>query len=288
MAFIDHIRACNAHDITRFRPFRVAGRNAGWIRDDFAPTLARRPDLFMIQPHAVTLSRALTTPEQRSDALDPFLRELSAEGMIGAWREERYPVAPRWGEAPLMTMERAAVAFFGIRAYGVHLNGFVRRSDGLHLWVATRSRNKATYPGMLDNTVAGGQPAGTSLIENVIKECGEEASIPEAMARQAKPIGIVTYCLEHRDGLKPDVLFNFDLELPMDFTPKPNDDEIEHFELWPARRVYERVRDTFDFKFNCNLVLIDFFVRHGLIAPDDPDYVDVVAGLHAYPEGPRP
>ena len=288
MAFIDHIRACNAHEIDRFRPFRIAGHNAGWIRDDFVPTLARRPDLFMIQPHAVTLSRALATPEQRTDALDPFRRELSAEGMIGAWREERYPVAPRWGEQPLMTMERAAVAFFDIRAYGVHLNGFVRRSDGLHMWVATRSRKKATYPGMLDNTVAGGQPAGISLIDNVVKECGEEASIPEDLARQAKPIGIVTYCLEHRDGLKPDVLFNFDLELPRNFTPKPNDDEIEHFELWPAQRVYERVRDTFDFKFNCNLVLIDFFVRHGLIAPDDPDYVGLVAGLHAFPEGPRP
>ena len=288
MAFIDHIRACNAHDISRFRPFRIAGQNAGWIRDDFVATLARRPDLFMVQPHAVTLSRTLTPPEQRTDALDPFLRELSAEGMIGAWREEHYPVAPRWGEEPLMTMERTAVALFGIRAYGVHLNGFVHRSDGLHLWVATRSRNKATYPGMLDNTVAGGQPAGISLLDNVVKECGEEASIPEDLARQARPIGIVTYCLEHRDGLKPDVLFNFDLELPPDFTPKPNDDEIEQFELWPAQRVYERVRDTFDFKFNCNLVLIDFFVRHGLIAPDDPDYVGLVAGLHAYSEGPRP
>ena len=288
MALIDHIRACNAHDISRFRPFRVAGATAGWIRDDFVPTLARRPDLFMIQPHAVTLSRALATPQERTAALDPFLRELSAEGMIGAWREERYPVAPRWGQPALLAMERAAVVFFGIRAYGVHLTGYVRRPDGLHVWVATRSRTKPTYPGMLDNTVAGGQPDGISLFDNLVKECAEEASIPENLARTAKPIGIVTYCLEHRDGLKPDVLYNFDLELPQDFTPRPSDDEIEHFELWPVGRVLERVRDTFDFKFNCNLVLIDFFIRHGLIAPDDSDYIELAAGLHAFAEGPRP
>ena len=43
----------------------------------------------------------------------------------------------------------------------------------------------------------------------------------------------------------------------------------------------ERVRDTSEFKYNCNLVLIDFFVRHGLIEPDDPDYLAIVAGLRA-------
>ncbi|MGE0153436.1 MAG: DUF4743 domain-containing protein [Reyranellaceae bacterium] len=288
MAFLDHIRACNAHDIARFRPFRIAGRVAGWIRDDFIATLARRPDLFLIQPHAVTLNRDLASPRQRTDALDPFLRELKEEGLIKGWRDERYPVALRWGEEPLMAMERAAIPFFGVRAYGVHLTGFVRKGDGLHVWVATRSKSKPTYPGMLDNTVAGGQPEGLSLIDNLIKECQEEASIPEALARQARPIGIVTYCLEHRDGLKPDVLFNYDLELPDDFVPRPHDEEIEHFELWPVRRVVERVRDTFDFKFNCNLVLIDFFIRHGLLDPADPDYVAVAAGLHAHAEGPQP
>ncbi len=38
-------------------------------------------------------------------------------------------------------------------------------------------------------------------------------------------------------------------------------------------------RDTDEFKFNCNLINIDFFLRHGLIAPEDPDYLDVLAGL---------
>ena len=38
------------------------------------------------------------------------------------------------------------------------------------------------------------------------------------------------------------------------------------FELWPVQRVLETVRDTDDFKFNVNLVLIDLFLREGLIA----------------------
>ena len=49
--------------------------------------------------------------------------------------------------------------------------------------------------------------------------------------------------------------------------------------LWPMTKVAEIVSETREFKFNCNLVIIDFLVRHGLIAPDHPDYLDIVAGL---------
>src|SRR3546814_15669982 len=86
-----------------------------------------------------------------------------------------------------MRIERAACPVLGIRAWGVHMNGYVRRADGLHLWVARRARDKPTYPGMLDNTVAGGQPIGLGLKENLIKECAEEAGIPAALAARAVP-----------------------------------------------------------------------------------------------------
>jgi hypothetical protein len=34
------------------------------------------------------------------------------------------------------------------------------------------------------------------------------------------------------------------------------------------------------FKFNCPLAIIDFLIRHGLIAPGDADYAVLVKGLH--------
>ena len=50
--------------------------------------------------------------------------------------------------------------------------------------------------------------------------------------------------------------------------------------LWPVAAVLDRVRETMDFKFNCSLVLMDFFIRHGVIDPDtEPDYQRLVAGL---------
>ncbi len=183
-------------------------------------------------------------------------------------------------DPPLLTMERAAVPWFGVRAYGPHMTGFVRRPDGLHIWVPRRSWDKPTFPGELDNTVAGGQPAGIGLLDNLIKECGEEASIPPELARQARAVGYVSYWNQSGRQLKPDVMTCFDLKLPEDFTPRANDGEVHAFELWPVRRVYETVRDTEEFKYNCNLVLIDFFIRHGLIAADDPEFFAIAEGLH--------
>ena len=37
------------------------------------------------------------------------------------------------------------------------------------------------------------QPHGISPADNVVKECGEEASIPEDIARTAVPVGAVSY-----------------------------------------------------------------------------------------------
>ena len=102
---------------------------------------------------------------------------------------------------------------------------------------------------------------------------------PEIVVRQAKAVSCVSYWNQTDQQLKPDIMTCFDLELPEDFTPRANDGEVHSFELWPVQRVFETVRDTIEFKYNCNLVLIDFFVRHGLLSGDDPDFVPIVSGL---------
>jgi 8-oxo-dGTP pyrophosphatase MutT (NUDIX family) len=184
-----------------------------------------------------------------------------------------------FGDPPLLLMERAAIPLFGVRACGVHLNGFVRGERGVAMWIGRRSRDKPTSPGKLDQLVAGGQPAGMGLRENLIKECWEEAGIPLETAQRVVPVGAISYCLEVPQGLRSDVIFNFDLELPADFVPLNRDGEMEDFYLWPMEKVIETVRDTREFKPNCALVVIDFLIRHGFIPPDHPDYLQIIAGL---------
>ena len=159
MSYLDHIRACNNAVLGRFVPLLVDEQRVGWLRPEFVAKLSNWPEVFEIAAESVSVLQELDDFESRTNAMHSPLRALATIGVIDGWRDEPYPVMPNWGNAPLLQMERAAVPHFGIRAWGVHMNGFVRRVDGLHIWVATRARDKPPYPGMLDNTVAGGQPS---------------------------------------------------------------------------------------------------------------------------------
>ena len=150
-------------------------------------------------------------------------------------------------------------------AVGVHVNGLVRRSDGVHVWIARRAANKLLDPGKLDHIVAGGVPAGLTPAETLVKEAAEEAAIPASLAGRAVPVARIAYAMDRTEGLRRDVLHCYDLDLPDDFPPVAADGEVEAFELWPIARAMQTVRDTDDFKFNVNLVLIDLFLREGLV-----------------------
>lgn len=75
-----------------------------------------------------------------------------------------------------------------------------------------------------------GQPFGIGLMENVIKECEEEAGIPLSLAKKARPAGCISYATIEENGVKQDVLFVYDLLLPEDFLPQPNDGEVFNLE----------------------------------------------------------
>ena len=280
MSYLDHIAACNAHDLNNFVPFTASGRRVGWIKTGFADVLTDYPDVFLVGEDGVGLVPELDDYTETTRAVDGALRDMAARDLIPHWRDEPYPVGPSFAGPHLFEMERAAVPFFGVRAYGVHINGFVRDGADIHMWIGRRAEDRPVCPGELDNMIAGGQPVGIELLENVVKEAEEEAAVPEALARTARSVGAISYCQETETGLKPDTMFCYDLEVPSDFTPENHDGEIAEFFLWPVEKVMETVDRTFDFKFNCNLVNMDFFVRQGCLPPDHPDYVEIVRGLH--------
>ena len=282
VSYLDHIHACNNFDPSGFRPLYIGAARVGFVRPALALTLTRWPAVFRVGEDAVHVHERLDSFESRSAALDGALRQLAEQGEIPPWGEELYPVAADWQAPPLMQIERAACPPLGIRACGVHLNGFVRKADGIHMWVARRARDKPSFPGRLDNIVAGGQPIGLSLIDNLLKECREEAGIPADLARRCVPVGMVSYTHEAPQGCKPERMFCYDLQLPEDFEPVAVDGEVEAFYLWPIRQVADIVRDSGEFKFNCNLVIIDFLLRHGVLDPDtEADYAALVHGLRA-------
>ncbi|MBO0737486.1 MAG: DUF4743 domain-containing protein [Alphaproteobacteria bacterium] len=279
MSFRDRIRACNNYDPGRVVPLLAGNDRVGLVRRDNADILRRFPDVFGVADTEVRL-RAQGDVDTVSRAVETVVDALLAENRIPKWRNETFDVAPRWGAPPVFRLDRGAVPFFGTRAYGVHLNGYRRGGKVLHLWVGRRAPDKKVAPDKLDNLVAGGVGNGHGLAETLLKEGEEEASIPTSVARRAIPVGAVSYRMETGLGIRDDVLFVYDLEMPADFVPQNRDGEIVGFELTMASAVLDRVRTTDDFKFNVNLVIMDFALRHGLLRPDDPEYLDVATGLH--------
>jgi 8-oxo-dGTP pyrophosphatase MutT (NUDIX family) len=279
MALVDRIREFRPPDFSRLRPFRIEGETLGWVRPGFAAALRQFPETFRVADHEVALSPGLATPEARTVAVDGVLRALHEQGIVPKIRGERFAVANRFGDAPRMLLDRAALTVLGTRAFGIHVNGHVGSGEAMKLWIGRRARDKAVAPGKLDQLVAGGQPAGLGLMENLVKEAREEAGIPEPLARRARPTGCCSYLIETADGVRNDLLFCYDLALDEDFVPTNADGEIEDYRLMPIGEVMHLTATTRAFKFNVALVNIDFMVRHGFLAPDDPDYLEIVAGL---------
>ena len=279
MSFHDHIAACNNYDLARVVPLFAGNDRVGLLRRDNAAALRRFPDVFAVGDDRVSLL-ARGDVAAVSGAVDAVVDALVAEKRIPKSRSETFDVAPRWGAPVVFRLDRGAVPFFGTRAYGVHVNGYRRIGSMLDLWVGRRSPDKSVAPDKLDNLVAGGIGNGHGLQETLLKEGEEEASLPRGLTSRAVPAGAVSYRMDNELGIRDDVLFVFDLEMPADFVPKNQDGEIIHFELMPASAVLERVRTSDDFKFNVNLVILDFALRHGILRPNDPEYLDVATGLH--------
>jgi hypothetical protein len=279
MSFRDHIRSCNNYDPARVVPLLAGDDRIGLLRRDNAELLRRFPHAFAVENDKVKLV-AGGDAAAVSQIIDAVVDVLVAENRVPKWRNETFDVVRRWGAPPVFRLDRGAVPFFGTRAYGVHLNGYRREGDLLYLWVGRRSPDKRVAPDKLDNLVAGGVGNGHGIEETLLKEGEEEASIPMHITRRAIPVGAVSYRMETELGIRDDVLFVYDLEMPHDFVPHNRDGEIVNFELTLAAAVLDRIRATDDFKFNVNLVILDFALRHGLLRPDDPEYLDIATGLH--------
>ena len=279
MSYLRHIQKCNLYKADKFLPFIVAGLQVGEVKRSFATQLAEISVTFRQDTDALYWNCPANDFASRNQAMAELTETLLTARLLPCRHGELYPVTTGLRDQPVFLMDRALVPYFGVRAFGQHMNGYIRRYGDIHMWIARRSLQKPNEPGKLDNMVAGGLPWGLRPEENLAKECWEEAGIPAELAAQAHATGHIAYRCETRQGLKPDTMYCYDLELPENFTPHCTDGEVEEFHLWPLERVAQQVHDTDDVKLNCNLVIIDFLIRHGYITEEHPEYVDLLAGL---------
>lgn len=207
--------------------------------------------------------------------------------ILRGWRNETFPVYGPGGNI-LLEIERSGSALFGIVTYGVQLTCYVEDEHGLRIWIGRRSRSKQTYPGMLDNTAAGGLGTGRLPRDAVMQKAVEEASLPmSVLTERLQSAGCFSYYFVQRvqsggaDGLlQPEVEYVYELKLDANTTPQPGDSEVEEFHLWTIDKIGQALRRG-EFKPNSAIVLVDFYIRRGILTPEnEPDFLEIISRLH--------
>jgi 8-oxo-dGTP pyrophosphatase MutT (NUDIX family) len=268
---VERLRRVLAPPSTTYLPLRVRDKIAGRVTPERARRLARWPEWFDVKDDSVHCSRSLATAETLTEAFAHVARTLAAEGALSAWREELYAVAAPAGKAPLFEIERAAARYFGIHTFAAHANGVVGNRARWRMWLARRSPTKAIDPGLLDNLVGGGIASGASIAETLIREAWEEAGIAAPLARKAVAAGAVEIRRDQHDGLQRETTYVHDLWLPAEFVPANQDGEAVEHRLCDPEEVLAVVA-TDDITADASLVIVDFMLRHGHVATNDPSF----------------
>lgn len=239
-------------------------------------------------------SEDFETRNAQIDKIARFLRDNSDIEDLKGWRDERYAV---WSpeKNPYVLVERSMAGPLGIITYGVHINGYFLTpdTDEIRFWVPRRSASKPTWPYMLDNMVAGGIGYPYGIHETVIKESMEEACLPkDIIERSISNAGVVSYLFyqgakgetekfnNQQSYIVGEVEYVYDLKLDEKIVPKPNDGEVDSFNIFTLQQVVTTLQNA-EFKPNCALVMVDFLVRHGYITPEnEPNYLEIVSRMH--------
>ena len=301
----------------KYACFVVAGERVGQVQQSLVGLLLAcsgptGPVFEQLDAGLGLVQSAHPSAEHRSDAMAAATQHLIAHKLIKRCHGDLFPIAPAWNAPALCVVDRNAAPFFGTTSVGVHLHCYVRSSDaGLQVWMAQRAMDKSNFPGLWDPTVAGGQPVGLSLGENMCKEAAEEAGLAPAQASRAHSAGVLSQMTAKPDGscLKQSawlaheprlsahaplvaahtrrarraagLYFVWDLEVAEDWSPRAADGEVERFERWSMQRVEHEVREGDCLRPAMRLVMADFLIRHGVITPDnEPDFERIVLAMH--------
>ena len=126
----------------------VEGAQVGLLSREFSLTLLANFPLVFCRAgeEAITFTESLNTSDSRSRAVHRILVKLrdqegSAQSFpqLRGWRAECYEIRQSLAQPSLFSLERSASPLFGVRKYGVQINGHVQHTQlGLCLWLQKR------------------------------------------------------------------------------------------------------------------------------------------------------
>lgn len=243
-------------------------------------------DEFSVDHQTRTVRTNRSACSDHFQRLVDYLVDQNIFEIVGGRHSEHFCVP---GALQPLQIERFAVGLFGTTSRGAHLTAYTTTAEGeMKIWVPRRSSALKTYPGMLDTTVAGGVRAQETPFETIVHEADEEASLPESFVRRkAKSCGVLTYIhltdesfFAEQGLVMPDIVHVYDLELDSDVVPMPKDDEVKEFYCLSVPDIQANLKAG-AFKPNSAVVMIDFFIRHGIITPEnEEDFTEICMRMH--------
>ncbi|EPX74787.1 thiamine diphosphokinase Tnr3 [Schizosaccharomyces octosporus yFS286] len=266
-------------------PFYLDGAIVGYVIPEVINELVKFDSFnfdWIYEP-GKSLQLNATSFEKRSSILEKILnvwRKSNLFGVADQWRDELYSVFGPNGEVAI-AVERGGYWLFGFVSYGVHCTIYIppTPTTPMRLWVPRRSPTKQTWPGYLDNSVAGGITHGDSIVGTMAKECLEEANLSVSHSN-LQSRGIVSYIkFARQKWYQPELQYVFDIPINEDTKLRPNDGEVAEFHLWTLDQVIQGLAEQ-RFKPNCALVILDFFIRHGILSPEHPQYYETFQRIH--------
>ncbi|WYZ36024.1 hypothetical protein EsH8_X_000671 [Colletotrichum jinshuiense] len=195
-------------------------------------------------------------------------------GKLRKYGDEKWPLIG----APLKAGMLCDVApIFGIVTTGAHLNIFQGSGKDTKIYVARRSANKSAFGCYLDQCVAGGfdfQQDKTAL-DCLLREAKEELKkgLPKNLDKEIKRCKSIKY-FDIRDkrwgaeyiGIpEAGIKVPFDIELKEKIAITGNKQDIVGIKSMSIDEVMNALLAG-QFKPNCALIMIDFLIRHNLIA----------------------
>ncbi|RGP68833.1 hypothetical protein FSPOR_5039 [Fusarium sporotrichioides] len=174
---------------------------------------------------------------------------------------------------------------FGVKSFSAHMIGFVKSGDDIKYWVPKRSSKKSTVPSKLDSTVAGVIRSDEQPLECMVSKIAAEASLPaEYTMKNIVSCGTVSYQMDitstGNPGYQNITSYLYETELKDELVPRPRNDKVCSFTLMNQEEVMAALANG-DFVSNRAMVWLAYFVRHGIVTPEnEPDYLEVQSSLH--------
>ncbi len=269
---------------------RVQDDDLGFMADE---TVAKMPwtSKFRIDKKCIRIvdtSEGKDTAKAASTALQEVIDQAIATNLfpkvLHGKHSELYRIVIAQGN---LEYERFSTSLWGLVACGVYLVAYEcspnNRVSGI--WIQRRG-SEISNPGLLDVTAAGGIRAGGTSRESISTEAKEEASLDLEEIDETRPTGRITYVTRHPVTRLLYSCWAEGYELELHGTkPEPGSNEVAEFMLMSVTEVQDAMFNG-EFRPGCDLLLIDFFMRHDIIKEADKDYDILKSLLHSpLPQG---